>query len=236
MRTYERHQLKENAFITRTSETISWALRNRSLASAVFVVIIVIAVAFLGGRWYLSERNQAANQQLGKAMQTYTAPIRPANAPAEPGQVSFTSSVEQAKTARGEFQKIADQYNWTNAGKIARYMTALCALNMGDAKAAEEGLKGVTESGDADLASIAKLALAGIYSDTGRTNDARQIYQDMIEHPTNLVSKPAAQIKLAALYQSTNQVAEANKLFAEIVKDDPRGAAASIANQRMSGK
>lgn len=236
MRTYERHQLKQNAFVTRTSETVSWALRNRTLTSAVVVVIIVIAVAVLGGRWYLNERNQAANQQLGKAMQTYTAPIRPAGAPAEPGQVSFTSSLEQAKTARGEFQKIADQYSWTKTGKIARYMVALCAQNMGDAKAAEDGLKSIADSGDADLASMAKLALADIYSGSGRTNDARQLYQDLIDHPTNLVSKPAAQIKLAALFQSTNQAAEANKLYAEIVKDDPRSAAASIANQRMSGK
>lgn len=236
MRTYERHQLKQDAFAARTSETLSWANAHRSKVTIVAVVILVIVVAFLAGRWYLAYRNQDANQQLGKAMQTYTAPIRPANTPAEPGQVSFTSSLEQARAARSEFQKVADDYSWTNAGKIARYMTALCALNMGDNKAAEEGLKSIAAAGDADLASLSKVALAGIYGDSGRTNDARQLYQELIDHPTNLVSKAMAQIKLAALYQSTNQTAEANKLYAEIVKDDPRSAAASIANQRMSGK
>jgi len=210
-------------------------MRNRNLVTTVIVIVVVMAAAALGVRWYLNSRNVLANLQLGKAMQTYTAPIRPANTPAEPGQVSFTSSVEQAKQARSEFQKVADEFNWTDAAKVARYMAALCAQTMGDTKGAEEGLKSVS-SGDGDLASLAKLALAGIYRDAGKSNDARQLYQELIDHPTNMVGKAAAQVELAALYQRTNQTAEANKLYAEIVKDDPKGAAATIANQKLAGK
>ncbi len=235
MRTYERHQLKHDAFATRTSETLSWAVRNRNMVTAAIVVVIVVVIAALGVQWYLNHRNVQANLQLGKAMQTYTAPIRPADTAAEPGQVSFTSSLEQAKQARSEFQKVADDYSWTDASKVARYMAALSAQTMGDTKAAEEGLKSVS-SGDSDLASLAKLALAGIYRDSGKSNDARQLYQELIDRPTNVVSKATAQVQLAALYQSTNQGAEATKLYAEIVKDDPKSAAASIATQRMTGK
>jgi tetratricopeptide (TPR) repeat protein len=234
VRTYERRQLKQDAFATRTGETLSWVSQNRNHVTLGVVIIVVILVAILGGRWYLNFRNHDANQQLGKAMQTYAAPIVPPGTSAEPGQPSFTSAVEQAKAARAEFQKIADRYGRTDAGKIARYMAAVCAQNMGDTKAAEEGLKSVAGSGDAELASLAKLALAGVYRDAGRTKDALPLYQELVAHPTNMVGKPAAQLQLAALYQSSNQDAEAKKLYTEIVKDDPASAAAALANQKLS--
>lgn len=234
MRTYERHQLKQDAFAARTGETLNWANLHRNKVAAGVIIVIVAAAAVIGGFWLSNYRNEAANLQLGKAMQTYSAPVVPANAPKEPGTTTFTSAAEQARAAHAEFQKIADQYGWTHAGRVARYMAALTAQDMGDTKAAEEGLKSVAGSGDADLAALAKLALAGIYRDSHRTAEAQQLYQELIDHPTNTVSKGAAQLQLAALYESNHQDGEAGKLYSEVMKDDPRSSAAGVANQRLS--
>jgi predicted negative regulator of RcsB-dependent stress response len=147
---------------------------------------------------------------------------------------SFTSGAERARAAHSQFQKVADQYGWTNAGRIALYMSGVTALDMGDAKAAEQDLKSVADGRDADLASLAKLALAGLYRDGGHTAEAQKLYQELIDHPTNSVTKATAQLQLASLYANNNQSSEAGKLYSEIMKDDPRSAAAGIANQRLS--
>jgi predicted negative regulator of RcsB-dependent stress response len=234
VRTYERHQLKQDSFAARTGETLSWAVQHRNKLTAGIVIAVVVLVAVIAGFWISNHRNEEANLQLGKAMQTYSALVLPPNVPPEPGMVSFTSAAEKSRAAHAEFQKIADQYGWTRAGKIARYMAALTAQDLGDTKAAEEGLQSIAGSGDADLSSLAKLALAGLYRDTHRTEQAQQLYKELIDRPTNAVTKATAQLRLAALYESNNQASEAAKLYSEVMKDDPRSAAASLANQQLS--
>ena len=45
MRSYARHQLKQDAFTTSTAETISWAVDNRSKLIAAGIVVLVILAA-----------------------------------------------------------------------------------------------------------------------------------------------------------------------------------------------
>jgi predicted negative regulator of RcsB-dependent stress response len=234
VRTYERHQLKQDKFAATTKETISWAVEHRTKLVAACIVVAVVVIVVAGGTWIWSYRNQQANSAFGKALSIYNAPLVTGGNPAPSELVSFPSSKERARVAHNEFQKVADQYGMTKAGKTARYMAAVTALEMGDSKAGEQELRAVADSGDKDLASLAKLALAGVYRDTNRNSEALQIYKDLIEHPTASVSKATAQLQLASLYEATNQSSEAGKLYSEIMKDDPRSYAASVANQHLS--
>ena len=45
MRSYTRHQLKENAFAETTAETISWAVEHRSKLIAAAIVVAIVAAA-----------------------------------------------------------------------------------------------------------------------------------------------------------------------------------------------
>jgi predicted negative regulator of RcsB-dependent stress response len=235
VRTSERHQLKHDRFAETTKDTISWAVEHRSVLVWSIVAAVIVVAAVVGSGWYWNYRNQDASAALGKAMETYNAPLRPPNAPASAETLSFVSAQERARAAHTEFQQIADRYRHTKTGKVAGYMAALTAIDMGDNKAGEEGLKQVAESGDKDLSSLAKMALAGVYRNTGRQKDALQLYKDMVEHPTGSVSKPMAQLELASLYEATNQGADASRLYDEIVKKNPRSTAAALAQQHLQG-
>lgn len=235
MRTYERHQLKQDRFAATTRETISWAVEHRTKLITGLVVVAVVLVAVIGGAYLWNYRSQQANVALGSAMQTYNADIRPANVPAPPNIVTFTSAKDRARAAHDEFQKVADQYGHTKSGQIARYMAGITLVDLGDLPAAEKELKAVADSGNEDLASLAKLALAGAYRNTNRDKDALALYKDLVDHPTRSVSKSEAELELGSFYEGTNQGTEAVKMYEDILKTDSGSAAAQLASQRMQG-
>lgn len=236
MRTYTRHQLKQDQFAEATADTLSWAVVHRQkLIVGGIVVAAILAIGLGGWAWY-EHQQQQASIALGRAFNTYNAPLRPANTPPNSEMLTFTSAAERARVAHNEFQKIASDYSHSEPGRVARYFAALTALQMGDAAAGEKELTQVADGSDADLSALAKMALAARYRSSGRTQDAVRLYKEVADHPTRTVSKAHAQLELAGLYEAANQTADANKLYQEISKEDPNSPAAQVAASRMRGK
>ncbi len=124
MRSYTRHQLKENAFAETTADTISWAVEHRAKVMAAVIVIAVVAAAAFGIWAFIDYRNQQASDELSGALLKYNAPIRPAGEPPSPEMLSYASSAERAKAANVDFSRIADKYSFTRNGRLARYFQA----------------------------------------------------------------------------------------------------------------
>ena len=141
MRSTERHQLKQDKFATTTAETYSWALEHQKQVIMVTVAAVAALAIVLGGYLYVQRQGQQAAFQLNQAMRTYTAPIRPANMPAQPGEESFTSVAERANASRPKFQAAADSYPHTDAGKIGLYMVGITQVEAGNDSAAEATLQ-----------------------------------------------------------------------------------------------
>jgi predicted negative regulator of RcsB-dependent stress response len=233
VRTSERHQLKQDRFAETTKETISWAVENRNaLVGGITAVVIVVGI-LLGSMWYLDYRNELANTALGKAMDTYSAQLRPAGTPASPEALSFESAEQRSRAAQSQFQEIAHRYGHTKAGHVARYMAALTAVDLGDTKTAEDELKHVADSASQNLSSQAKLVLAQLYHNTNRDQEAVGLYKDLVQHPSDLVSKSTVQLDLGAVYEAMNQPADASKQYVEIIKTDQQSPAAQVAQQRL---
>lgn len=234
MRTETRHQLKQDKFAETVGQQYSWAVEHRAKVIYGGVAVAVVLALILGISAYMSRSNAKANSALAKAMEVYDAPVVPAGTPAEPGRVMFTSSADRARAAHAEFEKIANEYSRTNAGAVAIYFAGLTAQDLNDTATAERRLKEAVDKGDKDLASLAKLALAGVYAASNRDGQAVEIYKDLAEHPTNAVGKSTAQLKLAELYQKT-QPQQATQLYQQIQKEDPTGAAGQLATRALAG-
>jgi predicted negative regulator of RcsB-dependent stress response len=233
VRTETRHQLKQDKFAEAVGRQYSWAVDHRTkLIYGGIIIAVALAVA-LGGMAYYNHRNTKASSELVKAMDIYNAPLRPAGMPPQADQLSFTSADERARAAHAEFQKVADEYPHTNSGAVARYFSGLTAETMNDLPLAEKELKKAADEGDKDLSALAKLALAGLYVQTNQESQAVELYKYLADHPTNSVGKFTAQLELAQLYQA-KQPQEATKLFQQIQKDDPTGAAGQIAARTLS--
>ncbi len=234
MRSSERHQLKQDQFAAKTAETLDWASAHQNTLTIATIVIVVIAAIGIGGFYYQQSREQAASSLLSVGLNQYNAPLVPAGTPPEPGVPMFTSAADRAKAASTNFIEVSQKYTHTDAGTLAKYFLGLCEQDMNDITKAEEYFKAVASSGNKDTAALAKAALAGLYHNENRDQDAINLYQELIAKPTNTVSKATAQMNLAELYETKNP-AQARKLYEDIVKDkDNPEQVISLASTKMA--
>jgi TolA-binding protein len=238
VRAQTRHRLKQDAFSRATYEvaeqTAHWSVEHQNALIVAGAVVVVIVAVVAGGWYYQSQQNEKASFDLTNAMRTLQAQLRPPGTPAQPDVPSFASASERAEAAKKQFQAIVDKYPHTRTAEMARYFLGVTAASMGDNVAAESSFKSAASAGNKEFASVAKFALAGVYGDTKRTQDAVGIYQELINHPTTAVSKVTAELQLAALYQSSNQPLDAKRLYEQIKKDNPSTEAGQLATQKLA--
>jgi len=238
VRAETRHQLKQDAFsrvtIGAAEKTAHWSVEHRNtLAIAVLAVAVVVA-AVVGGWYYLSAQDEKASFDLSQGVRTLEAPIRPAGVPAQPDTPSYASAKERAETAGKQFQGILDKYPHTRTADMSRYFLGVTSATAGDNANAEKDFQAVVSTGNKELASVAKLALASLYGNTSRTKDAISLYRELISKPTASVSKVTAQLQLAELYQASNQPLDAKRLYEQIKKDNPSTDAGQLATQKLA--
>ena len=237
MRAETRHQLKQDRFSRATfgaaEATVHWSVEHKSkLITGAVVLAVVLGVAF-GGWYYLNGQDQKASVELNQAVRALDTPLRPAGSPAEPDFPSFTSAKERATEAHKRFQAVIDKYPHTRTAEFSRYFLGLTSQQVGDNAAAERELKAVASSRNDDLAALSKMALAGVYRDTGRTKEAIDLYNQLIAKPARSVGKTTAQVELAETYQSSQQAAEAKRIYEQIQKENPASEIAQFATQKL---
>ena len=225
MRAGTRHELKQDSFRGATlgaaEKTVHWSSEHKNKLIVAVVVLVVVAGAALGGWYYIEQQDQKASSELSRAVRTLDTYLRPAGMPAQADFPSFASSQERATAAHKQFQAIVDKYPHTRTADFARYFLGLTAADLADYPAAERDLKQVASSRNRDLSALANFALASVYRNTNRSKDAIGIYKSLAEKPTQTVSKPAAQLELAATYQADQQPLEAKKIYEQVQKENP---------------
>jgi tetratricopeptide (TPR) repeat protein len=238
LRAETRHQLKQDTFsrvtIGAAEKTAHWSVEHRSTLTIAGIAVVVIAAAVLGGWYYLSTQDEKASFDLAAAVRTLDTPFRAAGTPAEPDSPSFVSAKERSDAAKKQFQAIVDKYPHTRTADMARYFLGVTSEDAGDHAAAENYFKAVASAGNKELASMARLALAAIYGNTNRVKDAAALYQQLINQPTDSVSKVTAQLQLAELYQANNQPLDAKRLYEQVKKDNSGTDAVQIATQKLA--
>ena len=234
MDTQTRHALKGDKFAQATKTSVTWLSGHRTNVVRWAIgaaVVIVLGVGFL---IFWNVQESAAETALGQALDIYTAPLAQPGAPVEKG--TYSSVAERAKASNEQFKAVADKYGWLTEGSKARYFQGVTEQELGQTAAAEGDLKKVADSWNRNLSNLAKIALASIYHQTGRDQQAIDLYNEIIAKPSETVTAGVAQLDLADLYAATGKEAQAKALWAKLKDSDKDGAAGSIAAQKLSGK
>ena len=234
MDTQTRHALKGDKFAQATKTSVTWLSGHRTNVVRWAIgaaVVIVLGVGFL---IFWNVQESAAETALGQALDIYTAPLAQPGAPVEKG--TYTTVAERAKAANEQFKAVADKYGWLTEGSKARYFQGVTEQELGQTAAAEGDLKKLADSWNRNLSNLAKIALASIYHQTGRDQQAIDLYNEIIAKPSETVTAGVAQLDLADLYAATGKEAQAKALWAKLKDSDKDGAAGSIAAQKLSGK
>lgn len=233
MRADVRHQLKEDRFRKFTAEQAHWAVEHRGNLIKASVALVVLLGVLVGGYFYFNHRDELASAELSKAVRTYNTPIRPVGSPEQPEFPTFATLAERASKAHAQFEAIATQYPHTKSADFARYFSGLTSIDMADKAGAERSLKQTADASSNDLSALAKMALASLYRNTNRDQQAIELYKQLTDKPSLTVSKQAAQMELAALYASKQQTAEARKIYEQLQKDNPNTEFASMASAKL---
>ncbi|SPF36898.1 conserved hypothetical protein [Candidatus Sulfotelmatobacter kueseliae] len=238
MRAETRHQLKQDAFsrvtIEAAEKTAHWTVEHQTTLIISGIAIALLLAVGVGGWYYLGVQDEKASLDLTQAVRTLDTPLRPAGAPEQPDFPTFTSVKERTETARKQLQAIVDKYPHTRTADMAHYLLGVTAVDLSDNGTAERNFKEVASVRNRDLAAVAKLALASLYGQTSRTKDAVALYQELINKPTNSVSKVTAQLQLAELYQNSNQPLDAKRIYEQVKKENPGNEAGQLAAQKLA--
>jgi tetratricopeptide (TPR) repeat protein len=208
---------------------------NKAQVVRISVVVAAVALVSIAGSIWASNQSQKASVAFNNAMDVYDAPLQQPGQPPIANVTTYPNAAARAKVAYPLFKSAADQYPWFRDGKNAEYFAGLTAKDMGNTAEAETELKKAAELHDAAISSLAKMALAGLFADTGRTSQAVQMYQQVIDHPSLAVSANAARLSLASLEETTNPQ-KARELYAKVKDNAKATVAGEIATQKLNGK
>jgi tetratricopeptide (TPR) repeat protein len=226
--------LKHDQFVDTTKHGLEWASENRHTVIVTASIILAVILALVGGGIFYNSRSQQASAAFGNAMQTYQSPLAAPGQPSPAGMKTYSTVVDRAKAANALFMSTADKYSMTTDGRNARYFGALTYIEAGENASAEATLKQVADYWNADLSSLAKLALAQLYRQTGRAPQAIDLYNQLSAKPTDAVPPGLAQLQLAELYEAQNQPELAKKIYAQLKDKDAKSPAGQLAAQKLN--
>ena len=234
MDTRTRHALKNDKFAQVAASSASWIGEHKTSVLRWVILAGVIVVLGAGGLVYWILRSASADTALGAALDVYTSPLAPPGIP--PQQGVYTASADRAKEANRDFVAVAGEYGWLPEGSKAHYFAGVTYAELGQNGNAEVQLTAASKCWDRNLSNLAKLALAGLYHQTSRDNDAIDLYNQIAAKPSVTVSASVAELDLADLYATEGKLDQARALWAKVRDADKDGAAGQIAAQKLAGK
>jgi tetratricopeptide (TPR) repeat protein len=232
------HPAKPSSFVQAGGATagpaLSWFDANRAQIIRLSVIAVAVVLVAVAAGVYISNQSAKADSAFSDAMDVYDTPLTQPGQPADPNQKTYATAADRAKVAYPLFAQVASSYGLFEAGKNAEYFAGLTSEDLGQTAQAEADLKKAAD-GSSALGSLAKLALASLYRQTNRQQQAIDLYQQLIAKPTLTVPLSTARLELAETYEATRPE-EARKLYALIKDQDKTSAAAQIAAQKLDGK
>jgi lipopolysaccharide biosynthesis regulator YciM len=227
-----RHELKEqlqhDQFTDTVSGVVGYATAHRQQVIRWVTIAIVVLVIAACAFWVMKYRQSQRQQDLDQAFAIADRPV----GPAAPGTNSFATQDAKDKAVLKAFSDVVSKDGGSQQGLIASYYVGTLKAKKGDVKGAEADLVRVADS-SVNIAPLAKIALAELYSGDNKVPQAQSLLQSIINKPTDLVSKAQAQILLARVEEKTNPQ-QAKKLLQSVTTESKDPVVDRVAQQVSS--
>jgi predicted negative regulator of RcsB-dependent stress response len=202
------------------------------IASIAILVAIVLLSGYYGWKIYNDRQTAQAQAALDDAMKIFNAQILLPGQPRVPGEVSYVDSAQRSQDAEVRLSAVAAKYSNTPPGRLARYYSAICLMDMDKLNQASEELKKLQNGSDKELAALANFQQALIAERSGKNDQAIPILRALSNSGSILVPKPLVLLELAGILRQTNPK-EAVTLYEQIKKDYPNSSVADEADRGL---
>ncbi len=177
-------------------------------------------MAALTGFWFnwRHRKTDEAQRALGRAITISSTPVSPAsdNPTLNPSGPSFSSEQERAEKAIEEFQKVAAKYGDPYRSE-AQYFIAANLLYSDREKGLSE-LTEMTKSSVPEVSVLATFALAQAKEADARYDEAAQLYMQLAQRNSPVITPETANLRLASVYEKQGKKKEAADLLFNIVE------------------
>jgi predicted negative regulator of RcsB-dependent stress response len=207
-------------------------LSHTRMLSMALLVVIIVGAGYLGWKFYDQRQTGQAQAALDDAMKIFNATISTPGEQPLPGELVYPDATKRAQDAQTKFAAVASQYPHTNPGKLARYYSALCLMDLDRINQASEELKKLNAGSDKELSAMAQFQTALIDERTGKNDEAVKILRGLSTSNSVLVPKPMVQLELARVVgQSDPQ--QATGIYEQLKKDYPNTTVADQADRGL---
>jgi predicted negative regulator of RcsB-dependent stress response len=205
--------LKQDKFTAEATNTWDWISEHRKEATRYGGIAVAVILIVAGAMYYRSSQASAREQVLGEALAIKNAPVGAPN----PGGPSYATQQAKDEAQKKAFTKLASDYSGSEKANIAKYYLGTQALDAGNVDEARKQYQDVADHASPNYASLAKLALAQLDFAQNRNSEAENLLKDLMDHPTDLVSKAQATYTYAKIISGTKP-AEARQLLSQLAK------------------
>lgn len=201
-------------------------------ALAVIALLIVLGGLYYGQKF----RSASAESAFARATEVFHAEVGAAASDRAASPETFKTASEKFQKAKTLFDEVAKSYSSFPAGRRARYYSALCLTELGQAKEAEAALKEIAALRDpgAIEPAMARLRLAELLqSQTGRAKDAATFYKALIADEASGLPKDRLLFGLAEALESAGEKLEARRAYSDLANRHPQSPYAQGARQKV---
>ena len=197
-----------NAIVEKANEFFD-SKKNKAVVFGVGGVIALIVIAFAGYNYYITDKNNEAQEEMYQAQYYFE-------------QDSLAQGLNGDGNSYG-FLDIMDLYAGTQAANLANFYAGASYLRLGDYDGAIRHLTDFSSS-DYLLQARAYALIGDAYMEMDDFSNAVAYYSDASEYKANASFTPVYLKKLAIAQEQNGESTNAASTYAQIVKDYPRSA------------
>jgi len=227
-----RKELKHDAVRETFEHGAEAVLSHTRIASIALIVAIVIASGFVGWKFYSQRQNNQAQAELDDATRIFNAPLAVPGQPPIPGEPIYSDSAQRETDAQVKFAAVANKFPGTKAGKLGRYYSALCLMDLDKLNQASEELNRLDAGSDKELSALAQYQKALIAERSGKNDDAIRLLRALSTTGAVLVPKPLVLLELAGLLRASDPK-EATNIYEQLKKEYPNSAIVDEADRGL---
>lgn len=227
-----RKELKQDKVRETFEHGAEAVLSHTRIATIALLAVIAAACIYIGWKVYSDRQNDQAQAAFDEGFKIYSAPIPVPGQPVLPGELTYSDPQKRSEEAQVKFSAAAVKYPGTKPGKMARYYSALCLMDLDKLNQASEELTKLNAGSDKELGALADYQKALIAERSGRTAEAEKTLRTLSTAGSVLVPKPFVLLELAGVLRQTDPK-QATALYEQIKKDYPNSAVAEEADRGL---